>query len=112
MRRGWPFFVAAISGGFCGYVDLILAEVFFVALLICAISMTLGVIRPKHGWLLGLIVGLGVPAAHVGAKIIHFDTSVPNRIFSSFLPVIPAVIGGAGGAIMRYLLEQLTDKAS
>jgi hypothetical protein len=71
--------VAAISGGFCGYVDLILAEVFFVALLICAISMTLGVIRPKHGWLLGLIVGLGVPAARWGEDHpFRYDRTEPD----------------------------------
>jgi hypothetical protein len=108
-HAGLLYLLALAAGALCGYVDLITAEVFFVALLVLSLSMLFGVLWPRRSWLLGMLVGAGVPAAHIVARLVQFTTELPNHIVTSLLLLVPGAVGGIGGGVMRYLFARLRE---
>jgi hypothetical protein len=105
-----PIYVLAFTLGVAsGYLDVITAEVFFMALVVLALSMLLGVLWPRRSWLLGILIGLGVPTAHWLAGMAHIASELPNHIGRSFLLLVPALVGAIGGGAMRYMFERLRE---
>jgi hypothetical protein len=71
--------------------------------------MLFGVLWPRRSWVVGMLVGAGVPAAHIVARIARLTTDLPNHVGTSFLLLLPGVVGGIGGGVMRYLLDRLRE---
>ncbi len=104
--RDFVFWGAAVALAVAvGYIDVRTEEVFIPALLLLGCGMTLGALRPRWGWLAGLILGLGVPAAHVIARATHFPVPYHTAITGTFLALIPGIVGGAAGGVMRTFLD-------
>jgi hypothetical protein len=101
----WP--AAVVLGAAAGYVDLIAEEVFITALMLLSFGMVLGLWRPAWGWMAGIVLGLAIPIAHVLARATGFHVSYNTSVASTFLALIPAVVGGAGGSFMRIALRHL-----
>src|SRR5258708_8837702 len=107
-RRKWAYWPAGVAlGAAAGYVDLIAEEVFITALMLLSFGMLLGWWRPTRGWVAGIVLGAAIPFAHVLARATHFHVSYNTSIAATFLALIPAVVGGAGGSFMRIALRHL-----
>src|SRR5689334_16943809 len=104
-----PVLLSSACGAAFGYIDLRIDEVFFVALLACSGAMVLALIWPRFGWLWGVLMGLGVAAAHILARAAHVYTELPNNIGASLLVTVPAVVGGVAGTVMRFLGARLRE---
>jgi hypothetical protein len=106
-RNAFYWLTAVALGAVAGYIDLIAEEVFITALLLLSCGMALGLWKPARGWLAGIALGAAIPAAHLLARATHFRVAYDASIAATFLALIPAVVGGAGGSFMRIALRHL-----
>ncbi len=103
----WFWGAVALLAAAIGCVDISTEEVFIPALLLLGCGMVLGAWRPRRGWLAGIVLGLGVPAAHLAARWTHYPVPYHASLPATFLALIPAVVGGAAGTVMRTLFGLL-----
>jgi hypothetical protein len=106
-RNAFYWLLAVALGAVSGYVDLIAEEVFITALMLVSFGMALGLWKPARGWLAGIVLGAAIPAVHLVARTTHFRVAYDTSIAATFLALIPAVVGGAGGSFMRIALRHL-----
>ena len=68
-------------------------------LLVCAFPF--GFAQPRRVWPYALIVGLGVPAAHLIGLLFGYRPPYPvePNVLATFLALIPAFIGAYSGAL-------------
>ena len=91
----------ALALGLCaGWVDLHNDEVQATVLVLVVAAGTLGFLAPRAAVIAGLIVGLGVPLAHLYARLTGFQPPYPMHHYAeSFIALVPAVLAAivAGG---------------
>jgi hypothetical protein len=103
-----PLLLSLSFSALCAYGDLRLDDRLFTALLLTAFSIIVGVSWPQRAWLWGVIIGLGVPTAHLFARLRHWPEPQSN-VAASFLALLPAVIGACGGMALRLGLRALRE---
>jgi TctA family transporter len=109
-NRDIPFYVLAASLGIAtGYVDVVIDDLLFTALLVLASCMLLGLLRARWPWRWVVCVGAFIPLTELAAYL--WKTVKPSRaqIYGSFLAFLPGIAGAYGGAVMRRVIENLRE---
>jgi hypothetical protein len=107
-RGDRPFYaLAALAGAGIGWVDVVVNDLLFTALLVLMVSMLLGLMRPRWPWRWVVVVGIFIPLAEFAGYL--FFTVKPTRaqVYGSFLASLPGIAGAYGGAVMRGVLDHL-----
>ena len=97
-------FLAAAAGALAGYVDLRSDEVQAPVLVIVVTAFLLGAAKPRRSGVIGAIIGLCIPAAHLYSRATHMPLSYDTSWGWTFLALIPALVASASGAAARWLL--------
>src|SRR5580693_4030037 len=71
MKSDVPFYLlAALAGIGTGWVDVMIDDLLFTALLVLMACMLLGLLRPRWPWRWVVVVGVFVPLAELGAYLV------------------------------------------
>ncbi|MCU1303895.1 MAG: hypothetical protein JWQ87_4179 [Candidatus Sulfotelmatobacter sp.] len=107
-RSDTPFYIlAALAGIGTGWVDVIVDDLLFTALLVLSACMLLGVLRPRWAWRWVVVVGLFVPLTELAAYLIRTVKPTRAQVYGSFLVLLPGIAGAYGGAVVRGVVENL-----
>ena len=106
-RDWWIYLLAAACGIAAGWADVIVDDLLFMALLVVAACMLLGILRPRWPWRWVLTVGAFIPLTELAAYLIRAVKPTPAQIYGSFLAFLPGIAGAYGGAVMRRVVENL-----
>src|SRR5689334_6252199 len=97
--------LALVLGLFAGWVDLHNDEVQAAVLVIVVSAGLLGMWAPRLALITGVIVGLGVPIAHLCARVVGYQLPYPMGHYAeSFIALIPGVLAAGIGAGVRRVL--------
>ncbi len=96
---------ALLLGIVAGWVDLHNDEVQAGVLVIVVAAGLLGMWAPRLALLTGVIVGLGVPIAHLYARLTGYQLPYQMGHYAeSFIALIPGVLAAGIGAAVRRVL--------
>jgi len=110
-RSDWPFYMlAALAGIGTGWVDVVINDLLFTALLVLAACMLLGLLRPRWPWRWVAAVVIFIPAAELASYLILTVKPTRGQIYGSFLTALPGTAGAYGGAVMRRAIENLWQR--
>lgn len=108
VRSDVPFYLlAALAGVGTGWLDVILDDLLFTALLVLAACMLLGLLRPRWPWRWVVIVGVFIPLTELGAYLIRTVKPTRAQIYGSFLASLTGIAGAYGGSLMRGVIDNL-----
>jgi hypothetical protein len=107
-----PALIALLFAAIGGGVELHIGDLLLTALLLCGLSMLLGVLWPHQAWRWGVLVGAGVPIAHALAAWQHWLPPDENHLAASWLALLPAMVGALGGMALRRAMAALRDNRS
>jgi hypothetical protein len=97
--------IALVLGVCAGWIDLHSEEVQPTVLVLVVAAGSLGFFAPRLAALSGLLVGIGVPLAHLYARIVGYALPYPMHAYvESFIALIPAVLAAGIGAAIRRVL--------
>ena len=97
--------IAVLLGCLAGWIDLHNDEVQAAVLVIVVSAGALGLWAPRLAFVAGLIVGLGVPLAHLYARMTGYQLPYPMGHYAeSFIALIPGVLAAGIGAALRRVL--------
>jgi hypothetical protein len=103
-----PFYLlAALAGAGIGWVDVLINDLLFTALLVLMACMLLGVLRPRWPWRWVVVVGMFIPLTELAAYLILTVKPTRAQIYGSFLASLPGVAGAYGGAVVRGAVDNL-----
>jgi hypothetical protein len=107
-RSDWLFYVlAALCGIGTGWVDVVINDLLFTALLVLAACMLLGLLRSRWPWRWVIVVVAFIPIAEWAAYLLMTVKPTRGQIYGSFLTALPGTAGAYGGAVMRRVIENL-----
>ena len=101
------YLLAAFSGIATGWVDVVLNDLLFTALLALAACMLLGMLRPRWPWRWVIVVVSSIPIAELAAYLAMTVKPTRGQMYGSFLTALPGTAGAYGGAVMRRVLDNL-----
>lgn len=89
-------------GALIGYGDYYASEVQGSVLLLLLFPFGLALTEPRGAWRWGLLVGLGVPCAHLLGLALRLPPPYPVQpnVLATFLALIPALLGAGIGALV------------
>ena len=97
--------IAFVLGLCAGWVDVHNDEVQATVLVLLVSAGTLGFLAPRFAFLSGLVVGLGVPLAHLYARLTAFQLPYPVHHYAeSFIALVPAMLAAVVAASVRKVL--------
>ena len=104
--------LAAACGGVIGALDLVSPEVQPTVFLLLLFSGFFGLVRPRRAWLWALLVGGGVPLAHLVGPALGKSPpyAVEPARWMTILALVPALIGGAAGAVVGWIVARLRGR--
>jgi hypothetical protein len=103
-----PFYLlAALAGIGTGWVDVMVNDLLFTALLVLIACMLLGLLRPRWPWRWVVVVGMFVPLAELTAYLILTVKPTRAQVYGSFLASLPGIAGAYGGSLMRGVIDNL-----
>jgi ABC-type multidrug transport system permease subunit len=103
-----PFYVlAALAGVGTGWVDVVVNDLLFTALLVLVACMVLGVLRPRWPWRWVVVVGMFIPLTELAAYLVLTVKPTRAQVYGSFLASLTGVAGAYGGSLMRGVIENL-----
>ena len=103
-----PFYLlAALAGVGTGWVDVVVNDLLFTALLVLMACMLLGLLRPRWPWRWVVVVGAFVPLAELAACSILTVRPTRAQVYGSFLAALPGIAGAYGGSLMRGVIDNL-----
>ncbi len=106
--RDAPFYVlAAIAGIGTGFVDIVVNDLLFTALLVLVACMALGLARPRWPWRWVVVVGMFIPLSELAAYVVLTVKPTRAQVYGSFLASLTGVAGAYGGALMRGVIDNL-----
>ena len=78
-------------------------------LIIVTVTFLFGVIQPKYAWHWALIIGLGIPAAHLIGRAFGYSPPFPvePNVLITLIALIPAFIGAYLGFLARLLFRTI-----
>ena len=96
----------AFALGLCaGWVDVHNDEVQATVLVLLVSAGTLGFLAPRLAVVAGLVVGLGVPIAHLYVRLTAYQLPYPMHNYAeSFIALVPAVLAAVVAAGVRKVL--------
>ncbi len=103
----WFYLVAAFCGIGTGLVDVAFNDLLFMALMVVAACMMLGLLRPRWPWRWVAAVGAFVPLTEWAAYLIQTVKPSRAQIYESFLAFLPGIAGAYSGAVLRGVIEKL-----
>jgi ABC-type multidrug transport system permease subunit len=107
-RSDAPFYLlAAVAGIGTGWVDVMVNDLLFTALLVLMACMLLGLLRPRWPWRWVVVVGVFVPLAELVAYVILTVKPTRAQVYGSFLAALPGIAGAYGGSLMRGVIDNL-----
>jgi ABC-type multidrug transport system permease subunit len=101
------YFMAAVAGAGTGWVDVMVNDLLFTALLVLMACMLLGLLRPRWPWRWVVVVGVFVPLAELAAYLILTVKPTRAQVYGSFLAALPGIAGAYGGSLMRGVIDNL-----
>ena len=104
------YFVAALAGIGIGWVDIVVNDLLFTALLVLAACMLLGLLRPRWPWRWVVALVIFIPVAELGAYLIMGMKPTRGQVYGSFLTALPGTAGAYGGAVMRRVMDNLRHR--
>jgi ABC-type multidrug transport system permease subunit len=103
-----PFYVlAGLAGVGTGWVDVVVNDLLFTALLVLVACMGLGLARPRWPWRWVVVVGMFIPLTELAAYLVLTVKPTRAQVYGSFLASLTGVAGAYGGALMRGVIENL-----
>ena len=107
-RSDAPFYLlAALAGMATGWVDVVVNDLLFTALLVLASCMLLGLLRPRWPWRWVVVVAIFIPATELAAYLILSVKPTRGQVYGSFLTALPGIAGAYGGAVVRGVIDNL-----
>ncbi len=107
-RSDAPFYLlAALAGMATGWVDVVVNDLLFTALLVLASCMLLGLLRPRWPWRWVVVVAIFIPATELAAYLILSVKPTRGQVYGSFLTALPGLAGAYGGAVVRGVIDNL-----
>lgn len=78
-------------------------------LVLLACTFLFGLAQPQHAWQWALIIGLGVPAAHLMGLLLGYRPPYPVQpnVLVTFIALVPAFIGAYLGALVNLAASHL-----
>ncbi len=108
IRSDLPFYLlAALAGIGTGWVDVMINDLLFTALLVLMACMLLGLLRPRRPWRWVVIVGMFIPLTEFAAYVILAVKPARAQVYGSFLAALPGIAGAYGGSLMRGVIDNL-----
>lgn len=104
------YFVAALAGIGIGWVDIVVDDLLFTALLVLGVCMLLGLLRPRWPWRWVVAVVAFIPVAELGAYLVMGVKPSRGQVYGSFLTALPGTAGAYGGAVMRRTMDNLRHR--
>jgi hypothetical protein len=101
------YVLAALAGMGTGWVDVVVNDLLFTALLALMACMLLGLLRPRWPWRWVVAVVAFIPLAELVAYAIVTVKPTRGQVYGSFLTALPGTAGAYGGAVMRRVLDNL-----
>ncbi len=101
------YVLAALAGMGTGWVDVMVNDLLFTALLVLAACMLLGMLRPRWPWRWVVAVVVFIPLAEFAAYAILALKPTRGQVYGSFLTALPGTAGAYGGAVMRRVIDNL-----
>ena len=103
-----PFYaLAALAGIGTGWVDVVVNDLLFTALLVLMACMLLGLLRPRWPWRWVVVVGMFVPLSELAAYVVMTVKPTRGQVYGSFLASLTGVAGAYGGSLMRGVVDNL-----
>src|SRR5258707_15607562 len=87
------YFLAALAGIGTGWVDVVIDDLLFTALLVLMACMLLGMLRPRWPWRWVVVVGVFVPLTELAAYLIRSVKPTRAQVYGSFLVSLPGIAG-------------------
>jgi hypothetical protein len=107
-RSDWPFYgLAAFAGIGTGWVDIVINDLLFTALLVLSACMLLGMLRPRWPLRWVVVVVVFIPLTELSAYLVMAVKPTRSQVFGSFLTALPGIAGAYGGSLMRSVLDHL-----
>ena len=104
----WFYVLAALCGIGTGWVDVVIDDLLFTALLVVAACMMMGILRPRWPWRWVVAVGIFIPLTELAAYLVLTVKPTRAQVYESFLTFFPGIAGAYGGATVRRVYEDLT----
>src|SRR5579863_3458406 len=101
------YVLAAVMGIGTGWVDVVVNDLLFTALLVLAACMLLGMLRPRWPWRWVIAVVIFIPAAEWAAYMVMAVKPTRGQVYGSFLTALPCMAGAYGGAVVRRVIDNL-----
>ncbi|MFY9950335.1 MAG: hypothetical protein WA261_14740 [Candidatus Sulfotelmatobacter sp.] len=101
------YVLAALAGIGTGWVDVLVNDLLFTALLVLMACMLLGLLRPRWPWRWVVVVAVFIPLTELAAYVIMTVKPTRGQVFGSFLTALPGMAGAYGGAVMRRAIDNL-----
>jgi ABC-type multidrug transport system permease subunit len=107
-RRDIPFYIlAALCGIGIGWVDVMVNDLLFTALLVLMACMMLGMLCPRWPWRWAIAVVVFIPTAELAAFLFMTVKATRAQAYGSVLTILPGIAGAYGGAVVRHVIEKL-----
>jgi hypothetical protein len=101
------YLLAALAGMGTGWIDVVINDLLFTALLVLMACMLLGLLRPRWPWRWVVVVGVFIPLAELAAYLILTVKPTRAQVYGSFLASLPGIAGAYGGSLMRGVIDNL-----
>ncbi len=109
-RRDAIFYLLAVLCGIgIGSADVVVNDLLFTALLVVMACMVLGMLRPRWPWRWVVAVGIFIPLTEFAAYALLTVKPTRAQIYGSFLAFLPGFAGAYGGAVVRRVVENLSQ---
>ena len=105
----WFYALGALMGIGTGWLDVVVNDLLFTALLVLMACMVLGALRPRHPWRWVVVVVTFIPVAESAAYLVLALKPTRGQIYGSFLTALPGTAGAYGGAVVRAVLDHLRE---
>ena len=103
----WFYLLAVLCGVGTGWVDVMIDDLLFTALLVLSACILLGMLRPRWPWRWVVVVGLCIPLTELAAYVILTVKPTRAQVYGSYLAFLPGIAGAYGGAIVRRAVDNL-----
>jgi hypothetical protein len=104
---GIYYFLAAMSGGLAGWLDIEVGDLLLTVLAVLAANMLLGFLSPRRPWRWVVLVGVFVPVVEWLAYFLLSEKPERAQVYESFLAFVPGIAGAFGGSIGRGVVDNL-----
>jgi len=104
---GWVYLVGALCGIGTGWVDVVIDDLLFTALLVVVSCLLLGMLRPRWPWRWVVTVGIFIPLTELAAYLVRSVRPSRAQVYGSFLAFLPGIAGAYGGSVMRGVIDNL-----